>query len=86
MKMYVGLDLGLQKTAVCCINENGAVVYQKIIRSEADALVTCFATHRDEIELVGLEACPLSEWLHGALTDAGFNAICLETRPPKQDG
>jgi transposase len=29
---------------------------------------------------VGLEACPLSEWLHRHLVAAGFKAICAETR------
>ena len=35
---------------------------------------------RDQIDLVGLEACPLSEWLHRHLVVAGFNAVCVETR------
>jgi transposase len=30
--------------------------------------------------VVGLEACPLSEWLHRYFVAAGFKAICVETR------
>jgi transposase len=29
---------------------------------------------------VGLEACPLSEWLRRHLVAAGFKAVCVETR------
>jgi transposase len=35
---------------------------------------------RDKITLVGIEACPLSEWLYGALIESGFQAVCIETR------
>ena len=33
-----------------------------------------------DIELVGIEACPLSEWLHRALREAGIPIVCIETR------
>ena len=29
---------------------------------------------------MGLEACPLSEWLHAKLIAAGFKAVCVEVR------
>jgi transposase len=32
------------------------------------------------IELAGIEACPLSEWLHRALREAGIPIVCIETR------
>ena len=35
---------------------------------------------RDEIDTVGLEACPLSEWPHRHLIEVGFNAVCVEVR------
>jgi transposase len=36
--------------------------------------------YRDSIKLVGIEACPLSEWLYGALVESGFTTVCIETR------
>lgn len=71
MKLYVGLDLGLQKTAVCVVDEKGETVFKRTIVSEAEALLNCLSKHQEDIELVGLEACPLSEWLHAALIDIG---------------
>lgn len=38
------------------------------------------ARRREQITLVGIEACPLSEWLYGALVESGFQAVCIETR------
>jgi Transposase len=35
---------------------------------------------RDAIALVGIEACPLSEWLYGGLVECGFHTVCIETR------
>src|SRR6185295_17899967 len=35
---------------------------------------------RADITLVGIEACPLSEWLYGALVESGFQIVCIETR------
>lgn len=32
------------------------------------------------IELAGIEACPLSEWLHRGLREAGIPIVCVETR------
>ena len=32
------------------------------------------------IELAGIEACPLSEWLHRGLREAGIPVVCIETR------
>ena len=35
------------------------------------------------IAAIGLEAGPLSQWLHKGLTDAGFEAVLMETRQVK---
>ena len=35
------------------------------------------------IERIGLEAGPLSQWLYGALAEAGLPVICVETRHMK---
>lgn len=32
------------------------------------------------IELAGIEACPLSEWLHRARREAAIPIVCIETR------
>ncbi len=80
MKLYVGLDVSLQKTAVCVENEDGTIAWQGKIDSDPDALVTALLPWKPFIALVGLEACPLSEWIYNGLGAAGFEVRCIETR------
>lgn len=80
MKHYVGLDIGLAKTAVCCLDDKGVLVFETMVVSEPSALISKLSTLRSEIEMIGLEACPLSEWLHRCLTEEGYEVFCLETR------
>ena len=80
MRLFVGLDIGLTKTALCCVDNNGETVLEVVVASEPAAIIAKLSPLRDAVELIGLEACPLSEWLHGALVEDGFETFCLETR------
>ena len=80
MRKVVGLDISLQKTAVCVLDRDGEFVWQGKVDSEPGPLIDKLQLWRDQIDVVGLEACPLSEWLHRHLVAAGFKAICVETR------
>ena len=51
--------------------------------SEPEALVGFFRRLGLPLTRVGLEAGPLSQWLHAGLTGAGFEAVLLETRHVK---
>jgi transposase len=48
--------------------------------SEPAALAQVVRDFGVEVERVGLEAGPLSSWLHGGLSEAGFEVVLLETR------
>lgn len=80
MRKVVGLDISLQKTAVCVLDRDGQLVWQGKLDSEPGPLIEKLRTWQDEVDLVGLEACPLSEWLHSNLIAAGFKAVCVEVR------
>ena len=80
MRKVVGLDISLQKTAVCVLDRDGQLVWQGKLDSEPGPLTEKLKLWQDEIDLVGLEACPLSEWLHSNLVEAGFKAVCVEVR------
>ena len=80
MAMFVGLDVSLRTVSICIVEANGSVVWQGKALSEPVALVKALVPYRKDIELVGIEACPLSEWLYGALQECGFNVVCMETR------
>ena len=83
MDYYAGIDVSLKESSICVVDGTGNVVREVKVASEAEVLVGYF----DELELpvsrIGLEAGPLSQWLHAALLAAGRDAVLLETRHVK---
>jgi transposase len=51
-----------------------------MVPSEPQALVRFFVQLGAVVTRIGLEAGPLSQWLHAGLTEAGFGVVLLETR------
>lgn len=80
MKVFVGLDVSLNTISVCIVDEDGKLVWQGKTLSEPADLIPVLLPYQDNIQLVGIEACPLSEWHYGALADSGFPVVCIETR------
>ena len=83
MEHYAGLDVSLELTSVCVVDQQGQVVREAKVTSEPEALVRFLCAHEPEIVRVGLEAGPLSQWLHAGLVAAGFEVVLLETRHVK---
>ena len=71
------------ETAICIVDDAGGIVREARVASEPEALVAFFAGCGMTMERVGLEACSLTAWLHGGLTEAGLPAICIEARQAK---
>lgn len=80
MALFVGLDISLNKTAVCVMDEDGQAVFEGNALSDPEDLCVRIGRWRGEIALIGLEACPLSEWIYSGLVAAGYDVRCLETR------
>ena len=80
MRVFIGLDVSLAKTAICVVDRDGAVQWQGKVPSEPGPLIKRLAEWSGAIELAGIEACPLSEWLHRGLREAGVPVVCIETR------
>jgi transposase len=83
VKHFAGLDVSLEETAVCVVDEAGGIVREARLPSEPEALVAFFRGLGLAMERIGLEACSLAAWLHEGLTAAGLPAVCLETRRAK---
>jgi transposase len=83
MRHYAGLDVSLEETAICVVDETGKVVRELRAASEPDVLIETLTTTGLDFERIGLEACSLSAWLHQGLTRAGLPALCIETRAAK---
>ena len=83
MEHYVGVDVSLEQSSVCVVDATGRIVREVKVASEPEALVAFLAGLKVRPERVGLEAGPLSQWLHASLTAAGYDAVLLETRHVK---
>ena len=81
MEHYAGLDVSLELTSVCIVDVQGGIVCEAKVASEPEALIGFLQTL--PIARVGLEAGPLSQWLHAGLAGAGFETVLLETRHVK---
>ena len=83
MKHFAGLDVSLDETTVCVVDEEGRIAKEARVPSEPEALVTVLCGLGLAPGRVGLEACSLSAWLYEGLTAAGLPAVCVETRQAK---
>src|SRR3954462_2886604 len=80
MRYFAGLDVSLEETAICVVDETGRIVKETRAESEPSALIAALLALGLPLERVGLEACSLTAWLHDDLRAAGLPAICIETR------
>jgi transposase len=83
MEHYAGIDVSLELSSVCVVDGAGRIVREAKVPSEPEALVRFFAQLGVVVTRIGLEAGPLSQWLHAGLTKAGFETVLLETRQVK---
>jgi len=80
MKYFAGLDVSLEETTICVVDETGRIVRELRAASEPQALITALSGSGLALERIGLEACSLTAWLHDEMRAAGLPAICIETR------
>src|ERR1044071_7376452 len=80
MEHFAGIDVSLKDSSICVVDAAGRIVREAKVASEREALVAWFGGLGLAVTRIGLEAGPLSQWLHIGLTGAGFEAVLLETR------
>lgn len=83
MEMFIGLDVSLADTAACVLDGGGQLFKEAKIESEPEALISFLRNLPGSITAVGLEAGPLSQWLHRRLSEAGIETVLMETRQVK---
>jgi len=80
MALFVGPDVSLKMTSICVVESDGSLVWEGKAESDPTPLTKALSKWRKKIKLIGIEACPLSEWLYGALVESGLETVCIETR------
>src|SRR5690349_12032672 len=80
MEHFAGLDVSVNETSVCIVDDGGRIVREVKVASEPDALSAVLKGDVYHFKRIGLEAGPLSQWLYSAFAEAGLPVICVETR------
>jgi transposase len=80
MEYYAGIDVSLECSSVCVMDGSGKFVREAKVASEPEALIGWFGLLGLDLERIGLEAGPLSQWLYAAMREAGLAVELLETR------
>ena len=63
MNHYAGIDVSLECSSVCVVDANGKILREARVASEPEALIAWFRSSGFDLERIGLEAGPLSQWL-----------------------
>jgi transposase len=82
-KLYAGLDVSLETTSICVVDEQGHICRESKTLSDPDAIAAALCSIEGDYDRIGLEAGPLSQWLFFGLGNAGLPAVCVETRHMK---
>src|SRR5829696_7961373 len=83
MEHYAGIDVSLEQSSICVVDGTGRIVREAKVASEPEALIRFFDRLGVVVTRSGLEAGPLSQWLHGGLRQSGCEVVLLETRQVK---
>jgi transposase len=80
MEYFAGLDVSVNETSICIVDDEGKIVREVKVASEPEALLQVLKNGTYHFKRIGLEAGPLSQWLYSALGEANLPVICVETR------
>jgi transposase len=83
MAHFVGLDVSVQQTSVCVVDDVGKVLCERKVRTEPEDIAVLLTSIGGDYVRIGIEAGPLSQWLVSGLTEADLPVVCVETRHMK---
>ncbi|MER9204058.1 hypothetical protein NKH74_34080 [Mesorhizobium sp. M0933] len=73
MKHFVGLDVSVDLTSVCVLDEAGALVWRGKVASTPEALTEAIRKHAPSVVKIGLET---DRCAHGIGTHSGKRPSC----------
>ncbi|MBH5392259.1 IS110 family transposase [Bradyrhizobium diversitatis] len=79
MEFFCGLDVGMDETAICVVDDKGKVALEVAVVTDPDAIKAALTPYLGRLRRLGHEAGSLSPWLHPELLKLGLPAVCLET-------
>lgn len=80
MRHFVGLDVSLRSVALCIVNDDGDIVFERAIDCEVEAIDHCLRKFGCPITKLGFEAGVMSQMLFHGLQGLGYDVVCMEAR------
>ena len=75
--------MSVASTSVCALGADGRIVNEAKVPSDPESLVAHMRELPGSVTAAGLEAGPLSQWLHRGLNEAGCETVPMETKRVK---
>lgn len=67
MRRYVGLDVSMEETAVCIVDEDGRILAERKVATLPEVIFSFIRDRAGTADRVGLETGPLAVWLWNEL-------------------
>jgi len=80
MKYFAGLDVSMEETSVCIVNQDGEIIREGRAATDPAALDDYLKATGLPFDRVGFESGPCSAWLYKGLSAAGLPVICMDAR------
>jgi transposase len=78
MEYFVGLDVAMEDTSICIIDQTGKIIVETTATTDPESIYAALSQYVARIQRVGHEAGSFSPWLQVELTALGLPAVCLE--------
>ena len=75
MTNYAALDISLEATAVCVVDQDGRIIAEKKVPTCPDAIASWLTNTVADLVRVGMETGPLAVWLWNELHDKGLQIV-----------
>jgi transposase len=81
MKHYAGLDVSLETTSICVVDEAGKICSERKVATCPDAITKALKSMSGAaLCKVGMETGPLAVWLWNELKERGVPIVCMDAR------
>src|ERR1700752_4111478 len=80
MELHVGLDVALDATSICIVDEAGRRLLETSVPSQPEAVCLALKVYVSDIARIGIEACSTGIWLARELLAEGLPVTVVETR------
>jgi transposase len=78
MEYFAGLDVSMEETSICVVDQEGKLVLETKVATDPDAIFKALRKYVPRLRRAGHEAGSLSPWLQVELKQRGIPAICVE--------